>query len=59
MERERYEELVARLRAICGDEHLLVHEHALYTYVSDRLLQYQVVPQVATLSGNAEKVRQL
>jgi len=55
VERERYQELVARLRAICGDEHLLVHEHDLYTYVSDGLLQYQVVPQVATLSGNAEK----
>jgi len=53
VERERYEELVARLRAICGDEHLLVHEHDLYTYVSDGLLQYQGVPPVAVLSSSS------
>jgi glycolate oxidase len=59
VERERYEELVARLRPICGDEHVLVHEDDLYTYASDGLLQYHVVPPVAVLPGSTEQVQQV
>jgi glycolate oxidase len=59
VERELYSELVARLRRICGAEHVLVHEHELYTYASDGLLQYHVMPPVAVLPGGAEEVQQV
>jgi glycolate oxidase len=49
--------LNARLRAICGDEHVLTHPHDLRTYQSDGLLHYHVVPPVAVLPGNAAEVR--
>jgi glycolate oxidase len=51
--------LVARLRAICGDEYVLVHEHDLYTYASDGLLHYHVVPPVAALPASAGEVQQV
>ena len=57
MERELHRELVGRLQAVCGDEHVLVHEHDLYTYASDGLLQYHVLPPVAILPGSAEEVQ--
>jgi glycolate oxidase len=50
-------ELVARLRAICGAEHVLTHPHELRTYQSDGLLHYHVVPPVAVLPGSGEEVR--
>jgi hypothetical protein len=37
-------QLVARLRSICEDEHVLTHRHDLRTYQSDGLLHYHVVP---------------
>jgi glycolate oxidase len=50
-------ELVARLRAICGDEHVLTHPHDLRTYQSDGLLHYHVVPPVAVLPADGGQVR--
>jgi glycolate oxidase len=50
-------ELVARLRAICGEEHVLTHPHDLRTYQSDGLLHYQVIPPVAVLPADAGQVR--
>ena len=50
-------ELVARLRAICGAEHVLTHPHDLRTYQSDGLLHYHVVPPVAVLPADADQVR--
>jgi glycolate oxidase len=51
------EQLVAELRAICGDEHVYTHEHQLRTYESDGLLQYKVRPGAAVLPGTPEEVR--
>jgi glycolate oxidase len=50
------EELVARLRAICGDEHVLTHPDALATYRSDGLLHYRQTPLAAVLPGTAQEV---
>src|SRR5438094_10243430 len=49
--------LIGELRAICGDDHVVTHTHALRTYESDGLLQYHAVPRVAVLPGTAEQVR--
>jgi glycolate oxidase len=49
--------LVGRLRAICGDEHVLTHPHQLRTYESDGLLHYAVTPGAVVLPGSAEQVR--
>ncbi|MCA1689872.1 MAG: FAD-binding protein [Actinobacteria bacterium] len=49
-------ELIGRLRAICGDEHVLTHAHDLRTYQSDGLLHYHVVPPVAVLPADAAEV---
>src|ERR1700728_2724838 len=49
-------ELIERLREFCGAEHVLTHEHALATYRSDGLAQYQQVPVAAVLPGTAEEV---
>jgi glycolate oxidase len=54
-----YRELVGRLRRICGDEHVLVHRDQLYTYASDGLTQYHVVPPVAVLPGGSEEVERV
>ncbi|MBV9472207.1 MAG: FAD-binding protein [Solirubrobacterales bacterium] len=59
MERALHRELVSRLQRICGDEHVLVHEHDLFTYASDGLLQYHVLPPVAVLPGTATEVQQV
>ena len=59
METELYSELVARLRRTCGDEHVLVNEQELYTYASDGLLQYHVLPPVAVLPGDGEEVQRV
>src|SRR5450759_5302183 len=50
-------QLVARMRGICGDEHVLTHAHDLRTYQSDGLLHYHVVPPVAVLPASAGEVR--
>ncbi len=49
--------LLGRLEQICGDAHVLTHRHALATYRSDGLSQYQVAPAAAVLPGTAEQVR--
>jgi glycolate oxidase len=49
--------LVARLRAIAGDEHVYTQRDQLRTYESDGLLQYAVTPGVVVLPGTAEEVR--
>ena len=48
--------LVAELRRIAGDEHVLTDHHQLRTYESDGLLQYRAVPRAAVLPGSAEEV---
>jgi glycolate oxidase len=59
VERDLYRELVSRLQTICGEVNVLVDEPDLYTYASDGLLQYHVVPPVAVLPGNAEEVQRV
>ena len=44
--------LVAKLRAACGDEHVLTHHHQLRTYESDGLLQYAQLPSAVALPGS-------
>src|SRR3954467_14830151 len=51
--------LVDRLRAICGDEHVITQRHQLRTYESDGLLQYAVTPGAVVLPGSAEEVQQV
>src|SRR3954447_501966 len=51
--------LVDRLRAICGDEHVVTQRHQLRTYESDGLLQYAVTPGAVVLPGTAEEVSQV
>jgi glycolate oxidase len=50
-------QLQQRLEAICGQEHVLTHPHALATYRSDGLAHYQQSPAVAVLPASAEQVR--
>jgi glycolate oxidase len=52
-------ELIARLQEICGSEHVLTHPHALATYRSDGLAQYQQTPVAAVLPGSGEEVRRV
>ena len=51
--------LVARLRSIAGDEHVITQEHQLRTYESDGLLQYKASPRAVVLPGSAEEVQQV
>ena len=51
--------LVARLRSIAGDEHVVTQEHQLRTYESDGLLQYKASPRAVVLPGSAEEVQQV
>jgi glycolate oxidase len=51
------EELVARLQAICGAEHVYTDEHALATYRSDGLGHLRQTPLAAVLPGTAAEVR--
>ncbi|MEA2155663.1 MAG: glycolate oxidase [Solirubrobacteraceae bacterium] len=50
-------ELLARLRAICGDAHVLSDRIQLRTYESDGLLQYRARPAAVVLPGSAAEVR--
>ncbi|MBV9197751.1 MAG: FAD-binding protein [Solirubrobacterales bacterium] len=56
MERALLRRLATRLQSICGEEHVLEHEHDLFTYASDGLLQYSVVPPLAVLPGDGAEV---
>src|SRR3954452_20149168 len=49
-------DLVERLRAICGDDHVLTDRHQLRTYESDGLLQYRVVARAAVLPADGAQV---
>ena len=49
--------LLERLRAICGDEHVLTESIQLRTYESDGLLQYRATPGAVVLPGSAAEVR--
>ena len=49
--------LVARLRSICGDDHVITHPHDLHAYRSDGLAHFRVVPAVAVLPGSAAEVQ--
>ncbi|HYY21160.1 MAG TPA: FAD-binding protein, partial [Thermoleophilaceae bacterium] len=51
--------LVARLRAIVGDEHVYTQPDQLRTYESDGLLQYAVTPGAVVLPGSGEEVREV
>src|SRR5688572_6643746 len=48
--------LLARLRAICGEEHVLTDHHRLRTYESDGLLQYRMLPRAAVLPADGAEV---
>ncbi len=52
-------QLIARLGAICGSEHVLTHPHALATYRSDGLVHYRQTPLAAVLPGTANEVRRV
>jgi glycolate oxidase len=52
-------ELVARLREICGADHVLTHPRALATYRSDALAHYREEPLAAVLPGDADQVREV
>src|SRR4051794_37153806 len=49
--------LVDRLRAVCGDHHVITQAHQLKTYETDGLLQYAVTPGAVVLPGSAEEVQ--
>jgi glycolate oxidase len=49
--------LVEQLREVVGPRWTITHEQELRTYESDGLLQYQALPAVAVLPGNAEEVQ--
>jgi len=51
--------LTGELERIAGAGNVVTHAHALATYESDGLLQYQQAPAVAVLPGSAEEVRQI
>jgi len=48
--------LVAGLRAIAGEAHVVVHPHDLRAYESDGLLRYRAVPRAAVLPGSTEEI---
>jgi glycolate oxidase len=50
-------QLQQRLEAICGQDNVLTHPHALATYRSDGLAHYQQSPAVAVLPDSAGQVR--
>jgi glycolate oxidase len=52
-------DLIARLQEICGPRYVLTHEHALATYRSDGLAQYQQSPVAAVLPATGEEVQRI
>ncbi|MGH2919828.1 MAG: FAD-linked oxidase C-terminal domain-containing protein [Solirubrobacteraceae bacterium] len=49
-------DLIAELRAACGDRHVLTAHDDLRTYESDGLLQYAALPRVVVLPANTAEV---
>src|SRR3954447_15467627 len=49
--------LVDRLRALCGEQHVITQAHQLRTYESDGLLQYAVTPGAVVLPATAAEVQ--
>ncbi len=49
-------QLIARLEAICGLQHVLTHPDALATYRSDGLAHYRETPLAAVLPATGEQV---
>ena len=49
--------LLARLRTICGGDHVLTHPRALATYRSDALAHYRQEPLAAVLPASGQEVR--
>ncbi len=49
-------DLIAELRAACGDRHVLTAHDDLRTYESDGLLQYAELPRVVVLPANTDEV---
>jgi len=49
--------LLSRLRAICGEKHVLTEAIQLRTYESDGLLQYRAKPGAVVLPGDCIEVR--
>jgi glycolate oxidase len=52
-------DLIACLQGICGSQYVLTHEHALATYRSDGLAQYQQSPVAAVLPATGDEVRRI
>ncbi|TMM00526.1 MAG: FAD-binding protein [Actinobacteria bacterium] len=52
-------DLVERLRATCGAQHVLTDHNQLRTYESDGLLQYRELPAVAVLPGSGAEVAEV
>jgi glycolate oxidase len=50
-------QLIARLEAICGSQHVLTHPDALATYRSDGLAYYRETPLAAVLPATGQQVR--
>jgi glycolate oxidase len=50
-------DLIPRLRALCGDEHVITQHDQRRTYASDGLLHYAVTPGVVVLPGSGGEVR--
>src|SRR5688572_9745226 len=51
--------LIDRLRAVCGDEHVITGPEQLRTYESDGLLQYRATPQAVVLPASTEEVAKI
>ena len=51
--------LVPRLRAVCGDRHVVTTAEQMRTYESDGLLQYHVSPGAVVLPGSSEEVAEV
>ena len=48
--------LLSRLAAVCGEEYVLTHPHALATYASDGLAQYHQTPLAVARPGSVDEV---
>ncbi len=49
-------DLVRRLVAVVGEEHVVTHPHQLKVFESDGLMQYRVMPRAAVLTADADEV---
>ena len=48
--------MIERLRAICGESHVLTHPHQLRTYESDGLAHLRATPRAVVLPASTEEV---